>query len=477
MDGQYSWKRTDEREISITDLLRGICRKWKQAVICALICTLILGGYGWIRGKDSQAVPDILEDTELTEEEEQAVADAVRLENETRALEMYLEHSVLMQMDPYHKSRVVMLYSIDQAKRQKLQAVTESYLNYILNGGAADALKAFDSWQMEKNYMAELISAYQKTYESPYQIVLDSAEYQDMLSESLFYVEITGRDLKEAKKMAADMQSVLEKYSEHVKAVTGSHRLSLVNSVESVTADSGLQLQQHDKKALLSSNRNSLKTVTDAFSKEQMAAYEEAAGVENTKKQIELEEENAGENISGRNSGIVLKYIFLGLAGGIFLYCCMFSCWYIFRDTVKSTEEMKRIYTFPVYGEICLEDRKGKNGKAVSQAAQVLSRIRLSCQKQGITRLCAASDFSFSVSEKECLESIAEQMKNWKIEMTVIENAVTKTALWDEITETGNVLLVCRNGTTTHRMIDEEMNFYMENGIAVAGAVTFSVDG
>ena len=69
---------------------------------------------------------------------------------------------------------------------------------------------------------------------------------------------------------------------------------------------------------------------------------------------------------------------------------------------------------------------------------------------------------------------MAEQLQAWGIQTLIAENASGDTALWDTLAETGNVLLVCRIGTTTHRMIDDEMSFYQENGIAVIGAMAFA---
>ena len=65
--------------------------------------------------------------------------------------------------------------------------------------------------------------------------------------------------------------------------------------------------------------------------------------------------------------------------------------------------------------------------------------IRLSCQKQGITSLCAAADFPLDDSEKNCLERMAGQLKQLGIDMHTAENASADTAAWDSLAETGNV--------------------------------------
>lgn len=473
MEGQYSWKRTEDIEIDLADLIRRLCRQWKKIAVCAVVCALVLGWYDWMKGRN---VPDegyAGEEAALTEAEEQAVANAVRLKNEIQRMETYLENSLLMQIEPYHKNKFVMLYSISSAKRQELAEITESYLSFVQNGGAADALKASgSSWKMDKSCLAEVISAYQKTYSFPYQIAVDNMEDKKQMAEALFYVETVGRDADEAEKLSADMQRVIRDYSARVEEAAGSHRLKLVSIQKSVTADSGLLSQQRDRRAALSSDRSNLKTITDAFSQEQRDVYKKLAGVADDQKEDAPREDGAD---SGQGYSSVIKYMILGVVAGIFAYCGIYSCWYVFRDTLKTAEEMKRLYTFPVYGELKLAGA-GK-GEYANGELQVWNRIRLACKKQGIVKLYAASDFLFSAPERDCLERIAGQLRGFGVNMSVAENAGADTAVWDSLAETGSVFLVCRLGTTTRRMIDEAMEFYLQNGTSVAGAVVFGQNG
>lgn len=314
MEEKYSWKRTEEIEIDLADLLKRICGKWKQAAACALAAALVFGAAGWLRsrsGPDESLVPGMDAPASLTQEEEQAVADAVQLAKETASLENYLEQSLLMQADPYRKARYIMLYRIDCAERQELQAVTESYLNFVSNGGAADALaETGGRWDMDKSCIAELVQAYQKTYSAPYPVIIDEAS-PDLFSESLFYIEMTGRNAREAERMALDMQKVLKEQAAEIKKAAGSHRLSLVSTAQNMTADSSLLSQQREKRALLTSNQTSLKAMTDAFGKEQLAAYKMQAGLKD-------EQEEDGKAVSGADTEgsqlrSVVKYMILGL--------------------------------------------------------------------------------------------------------------------------------------------------------------------
>ncbi len=463
MNQQHSWKRTQDIEIDLADLFRRLCVRWKQAVICAAVFALILTGFGYFKnaGSTDSDGADTAQDIELEEEEQQKVTAAIQMYEEVRALEEYLEHSVLMQIDAYHKNRIAMLYCIEGAAYHNLQKILGSYMNYVTNGGMIDALAKADEkqWDIDKSYLAELVTAYQRTYTMPYQTMITDTAEKNFPLETLFYIEVTGKDERMARQLALDVRSELEKYVSDVKARAGHHKLTLISSEKSVTADNNLQIQQHDKRTLLTSSLSSLQAMTAAFHEEQMIVYKDAAGLEDT-------QEIADKKPSAGKSGFPKKYAVLGFIAGALLYCFLYVSLYLIKDTIKSIEEMRRLYLFPVYGDISPE-----NGKMM----QTLNRIRLSCKKRGIKKMCAATDFVCKEKEKECLEGIVQQLNGWGIDVFAAENACSDAAVWDTLAETGCVLLVCKTGTTTHRRIDEEMEFYTENGIETAGAVVFDV--
>lgn len=472
MSENNDWKRTEEIEIDLADLLKQLCMQWKQILLCAFAFAVLAGGFGYMKNKSSAEVQDAdaVQDIELTPEEEQNILAAVQLQEEISGLEQYLDGSLLMRTDPYHKHKAYLLYSIEQADRREVQKITESYLSFVTNGGAADALQEFSKeWDVDKSYLAEIMTAYQKTYSFPYQIAVNNIAEYDMQTEYVFYVELTGPDEKIAGHLAEDMQEVMREHSAEVKKQAGSHKLRLFGAESTVVMDANLHVQQHDKRSQLAANITNLKSMTDAFSEKQLGVYEKAVEIEDGKREKETGgKDDKSENIGNENSSLAfIKYIIFGLAGGIFIYCVIFSCWYLFRDTVKSEEEMKNLYTFPFYGGISLKEREDE---------RLISRIRLACKKQGVSKLCIASDFSFNSWEKEYMENMAVQMESFGIHIVTVEDAGRNTGLWDTMTETGNVLMVCRTGTTTHRMIDDAMRFYRENGISVMGAVAFRRD-
>lgn len=468
MNENQSWKKTQEVEINLMDLLRKLCKQWKQILVCAVVFACLLGGYRFIKGSGEAQTNGAAVSTEgivLTKDEQKRVDGAVTLSDEIEANQKYMDESILMNIDPYHKDRAVLLYSIEDVSKRTKQRIVESYLSFIRDGGAIKELKekAPDTWTMDDSYLAEVIYAYQGNDGST-QIVVN-----ETTANALFYIEVTGRDEKMVAELAKGLQEAVDAYQVSVKKNAGEHTLTLLSKEQGVKSDSGLATTQHDKNYQLSNNLYNLKTLTDTFSEQQKAVYEE-----------QIAKADDVKVIKKKDSGISIKWIVLGFAGGIFVYCGIFACFYLLRDTVKSVEELKTHYTFPIFGGITLKKGTKGTGEDLAgrekddyerQRAQMLNRIRLACQSKEITRICIASDFSFREQEKSFVESASKQLKAWGIETVVGENVAGNVSVWDTLTEVGSVLMLYKLGTTTHQMIDEEMGFYMENHLNVMGAM------
>ena len=93
MNENNDWKRTEEIEIDLADLLKQLCMQWKQILLCAFAFAVLAGGFGYMKNKSSAEVQDAdaVQDTELTPEEEQNILAAVQLQEEISGLEQYLD--------------------------------------------------------------------------------------------------------------------------------------------------------------------------------------------------------------------------------------------------------------------------------------------------------------------------------------------------------------------------------------------------
>lgn len=468
MDRTDSYKKTEDLEIDLIDMVRSFCRKWKQIMACALAGMVLLGGYGYLKNRNADvAEEEVIEETELTDEERLGVAEAVQLKKENDEIEEYVENSILMQADAYHRDSVILQYCIRATDIHTLPKAVESYSAFLTYGQAAVAIQKDSSFRSIKAlYLAELISAWQAA-DSQNGIIIDRS--QDREAEKILYVEVTGKDEKMAQQLAQAVKKSLEEYTPSVKKTCGSHRLTLLNEIKRTRADSTLLAQQREKRELLKTGRANLKAMTDGLSKMQKMAYVEETGIE---------KEEEPEIITDTGMGSVLKYIIFGLCAGVFAYGCVFVCLYLLRNAIRSENEFQSYYKVPLYGSMSVKKTAGRGKTAVSGRAgdetglaQMLGRIRLACKKQGIEKLCLAAEFSAGSKEQAVLEGISKQLKDWGIYAVMGKVPDSDISQWDMLEETGTVLLVCSIGETTYPMVDHAMEFYLENDIGVMGAV------
>ena len=70
MNVQDSWKRTDEIEIDLADLLKKLAMRWKQMLLCAVAAALFAGGYGCLKNNNGVKIQNAqeAEDIAMTEE-------------------------------------------------------------------------------------------------------------------------------------------------------------------------------------------------------------------------------------------------------------------------------------------------------------------------------------------------------------------------------------------------------------------------
>lgn len=499
MDTGRSFRRAEGTQIDLSDLSVRIFRHWKRLVICALAGAVLAGGYGYLAGSDRAGDPDhavqadkdtsaadsvadgsaeddSVAETEMKTEEERAqgVSDALALVQEIREMEEYMEQSVLMQTDPNHKKRTVLLYSIEDTDGHSLQKITESYLSFLTNGGAVEA------------------------------------------------------DAGMTKKLAEDISGILEAYSRKVRDVCGMHELVRISSESGEKADAALLAQQKDKRSQLSAGRTNLKTLLDGFDEEQKIMYQTAYGkmfltkeedradsgyvTQNpdpgAKKQTpETEQGDQKQNMnvvqegrdqdaaqkdqsqtgdddrtvsdslstandpSGQNRGIHMLYVLSGLLAGSFFYILCYTAWYVLHDTVKSEREFRLYYKIPFYGILSTGGQDQAEAQdAGAKRAGLAYRIWFACKKRNLSAVFLAAEFSSGQETDSCVQELAGQLHGCGIDAVLLEKVPQNPSVWNMLTENGAVLLLCKMDRTTYRDVDDAMEFYLENKIEVLGA-------
>ncbi len=467
MEKMNDYKKSDDIEADFLDLLYSFCRKWKQAAVFAIAGTLLLGGYSYLKNRTADTSAEtVSQEKELTKEERSSVTEAVRIKTEIDGLEEYLEHSVLMQADAYSKEHVVLLYCIDGASIQELPKIAESYLSFLRYGKAAEAVikenKKFDS--IKAPYLTELISVWEAA-EAQRQVILENPDA--FKTQKLLYIEVTGKDAEMADQLAEAIQISLKEYASSVKKSCGNHILTLLDDTHSIRTDSTLQAQQREKRDLLKSQQANLNVLVSTLNEEQKQVYEKEA-------QPDQEEESA-EADKPAAIQISFKYIILGCCGGIFIYGCMFACSYLLKGVIRSEQEFKSYYRIPFYGKLKLKASMSTPVNGEDSVRQMLARISLACKKQKVNKLYLLTEFTPGIQETEFLKYLTDQLKDQGIQAAAGESLSKGSSQWELPEHDFAVAAVCKIGATSYSVLNNAIEFYLENDVPVIGAVLLDI--
>lgn len=156
---------SQERVITIGDLIEEIVRRIWIVIVAMIVFAAAVGGYKYV--KDSRAAEAAaneqslasMEDT-LSEEEQKEVNNVINIQTNLEEQQEYVENSILMQINAYDESNVIMQYHFDvnvsQNDDYSYDLLTE-YQNYIDSGAIASDLKD-KGIELEPQYISELIS-------------------------------------------------------------------------------------------------------------------------------------------------------------------------------------------------------------------------------------------------------------------------------------------------------------------------------
>lgn len=409
----------DEVEIDLLDLLKQCLIQWRVIVVCAIICAIALSGVKYVKdvraakAATAEALEKAKEATEEKEEEEsglskkdlkelQAKAKVARLKltseeanavdvsltSEKYMLQMndYMEHSLLMQVDPYNKHVLNLQYYIEGISPEKATILCESYTKQLTRGtyvaNIGDALGCESG--TDDRYIRELFSvSYSGSSQSDAQVaVVPILNMSLVIPDGVPGVRKTDpNDCVEAidQSVAALQAELSESVGPHVI-----HRISAFNTEE---VDFGLRSNITSNKSYVVDMQSSLKSTYSSFTDDQKAVFD--AGLAELEKEYNYSHRTVDEDAEDTETveeddvaatieqpSFSPKYLLLGLLVGIFLYICLYLIIIALRGRVLTADELASYIRRPAFGEShAYEGRAGKGLTRLIWDRRVFERI------------------------------------------------------------------------------------------------------
>ena len=488
-DIEYS-KVSQERVITIGDLIKEIFRRFWIVIIAAAICAALLGGYKYVKdykaAADALASTDLSEDTaesSLSEEEQKEVDNILLIQDNLQQQQDYTEHSILMDIDPYNESTVTLQYvfnagqdTADSESRDYWMTLLNSYQSYVDNGMLVADLQA-QGVDLASQYLGELI-----TCEIQSEIGVNNNTQETIILGNpvrSFDIKVIHVDKDSCEKLAEKIAVCMEAYQLRLNDSVGAHQLVLVDESYSQVVDRDLWSYKFDRANSIVTMQEKIETLKENMSAEQISVIERyVEKSQETAEDIE-ETEESGDVIS---VGISKKYIAAGALGGIVLACLFIIICYIMRGTINQTEDLQYLYNMRILGEI--DSGHGKNvfalfwNKLIGKKERKLSledqlglletNIRITCEKKQIQRLLICGQY---MEEKELLKPVLECLKEHDVQVEYATDLLYSSEAFERLSEFDHIIFVEEIRKSQYTDIVKQIEICSEQQVEILGAI------
>ena len=463
---------SQERIVTIIDILEEIVRKIWIVILVAVICAGVLGGDSYIKSRGtSTSNPSQV----LTDSEQQEVNEALLIYNNISEQREYLKESILVQVDAYNEDNVILQYYIDDMQENDLNLL-DSYRNYISNGGLVADLRN-NGVDIPPQYLSELISCIsnfeQTTNEiSPYTIF-------EQEKSNVFGVKIIHLSQEKCEKLAQEINECLEHYHNELSKTVREHTLSLTQNAYTVVVDKTLWTYKTDRVKNLQSAEDSYKDVTDKLSDRQKVILEKSE----QKNEIVVDTENQDVNSTPT---IDKKMVLIGGIGGALLACVIIALYYLLSGTIKKSDDIQYLYNTRILAEV--EDKSSKNiirkwlnNLFKKNTTHLLewneAKENLISQIPYLLKEDSGKNVLFlyeklGSEEKDWLNAICDGLKENHIQGRTLGQASTSRDLFKELNENKSVIVIGKLRTTTYTELAKIYENVLEEEADVIGAIT-----
>ncbi|KSV59562.1 hypothetical protein [Acetivibrio ethanolgignens] len=486
---------TEEREISLIDLLVYVVKGWRSILVWMLLMAIFLGCIQYVREvkaareyqvakpvtgeeqKEQAAVTIEQLRKEMPEEEVKAVNKVVRLEKEYAMQFDYLQNSLLMAMNPYEVAVARLQYWVDTKHKTNYAGITErdvtvdivkSYINRAKDGSWQKAALKAAGVEIEPQYFGEMIS------------VIDN--------NTSFTIIVKYPDEEKLRKIIAVLEKELENYQDEFASVFGVHKLSLVNESVEMTVDNDIYNLQQLRKNNLLNLENNIANYKNAFNDNQKSLY--AGEIIVREEETEDTEQTEAEEpviATPPTPQLRVKYILLGAILGAFLVCMLRAMRYILSGKLKAEDNIEGYLGIAGLGYIEENEKEAKgalekldawidglskrnfpNLSKEQQLKMIVSNISLYCEKGAMKHIYLNSSVNCTQEKTaELVRLLSEKGIEVKEGFSILRDAKAM----EDMSRADGIVFFEQAGKSRYEDLEREIKLCREHGKTVIGMV------
>lgn len=476
-----------EIDIEIKDLIWELVRRWRIIVVMALICAIGLTAYQYrsdMNKTDVVVVKKTQEELEnaMSVQDVSEVRGAVALLHQLEQKSLYMDESVLMQINPYAEDAVLLQYVVE-ADATVEDVIADAYVSYVEDGYLAQALLSAED--AETVYIDELISVvkdttnmyvYSDTMTDGIQMTIDGTDAGACIT-----VKVCGIDEESSVILAGKVKDALAQYGSVLSQKAGAHQLTLVDEKTCVLVDQALAELQNRNATAVKTLSNNIDKMKNEMTGDQITLY--TYRVTNV---IASTSPAATTTSAPKTVSISVKHAVIGFVVGAVLGCGIALALYLLSARLRNSEEIKTLYQVKVLGNVANPQKRRKvfgfvdslieklqNGSkktlTYEQAVQMIcANIAIDCKKNERNKVYLTGSMMEQMPEKV----IADIIHLCEEKGLVVEkgNAIAYDAeSLEALEQVGTVVFVEQRRTSFYDEIYKEIVLCKENGIQVMG--------
>lgn len=504
-------KRIENHEIDLLDLMFYCLEKWRIVVISMLILSIVMGGYKYrVIVKENQSKQQqilLLEAEKKKKEDDQHIedkrnvevkeVDTQSVESYERAIEKserilqqkedYLDHSIIMQLDPYHVSTGTLSYYIDGGNH--IDTLLSVYQTYIADGRIAKELNALNPEISVEDlrYLISFTNSANRVSELGNNQVIQTVRP----GEIVFQIQIKMPNSDLCSLYLEQAAKSIAEYAKCLQTEVTQHELVLLASTQAEITDLSIEEYQSTFQSAYVASVKNLQALKSELEILLTDNAEELPG-ENGEEAIQTEESIPEEQKIVLADPIfsAVKSAVVGLFLGIVISCFGLASFYILSGKMQYIKDFKKEYAIPLLGFIHVLDNRKKlfgfidtwicylrNGvytkigfdeqlKMTMENVQV-AIDRISAQKR-VERVMLAGSIPEKGLEELCIRLSSELQG---VFLSSYKQIIFHSSELRELGEYDAILFLEKKGVSYSELIIQERNLALARNMNILGAV------
>lgn len=492
------------REVSFRflDLLDYLLTKWKSILCFMIICGMTCFCLKFVRTAkwNSEAsaennVENNFSDTEL-EKLDQIASEVKFYQTQVTDQQDYLDHSLFMKLDWNNITQRKVEYFINLG-------------NDTANGASDIALRYYQSvlenqqiyseiaknYGTEEKYISELITVGEKedqvqTYSSSAddesnQISTSINVYNSAAQDNsnILSITIDGPDEDFCSAVDTVIENAISNTAVSPAINGGSYTISFLSSSRSTAFDTDIQVKQETMVTKLTSLQDSLNTLTDSLSSDQLSYVKKKSGAYS----------DAAESSAKESTPVVyhvtflslMKYTASGVLAGLLLSLFFWILYYAVCSRIQNAYVLEDIYNIPTFVKenTLSKPLSGFDKKAMerryrnihiyqNEALQDrLQKLILDKSREHSIHQIFVSGSRFTEADYDFISSLSEKMKDSGIQITYGDRIFGQTDAKQKMTAADYIIVLESVNQSYSSEIDQEIKFIAESSKPILAGI------